>query len=73
MRPVLDFSKAWVLRRVQEFPAPLCGSCNIPTWVLKRDDGQQGWSRVGYACPSCGESLRHRTRNAGECGFAAAQ
>lgn len=67
MQPVLDFSKANVLRRVQEFPAPLCAACNVPMWVIKRDARIAGPSRFGYACHQCGESIRHRPRPPAEC------
>jgi len=44
---------------VQEFPAPLCRSCNVAMWVIKRDgENDSRLNRYGYSCRHCGEIWR---------------
>jgi hypothetical protein len=47
-------------RLVQEFPAPLCRSCNETMWVIKRDgETNRRLNRFGYNCRVCGQTWRH--------------
>lgn len=60
MRAERDRGSMTSHRLVHEFPAPLCRSCNVAMWVIKRDgERDPRHNRFGYSCRHCGEIWRH--------------
>lgn len=60
MQAERDYGRMIPYRLVQEFPAPLCRSCNVAMWVIKRDGPiDSRLNRFGYSCRRCGETWRH--------------
>jgi len=63
MQPEGEYGSLAPHRLVQEFPAPLCRSCNVAMWVIKRDGEMcPRLNRFGYNCRRCGETWRHTRR-----------
>jgi hypothetical protein len=49
--------------QVLEFPAPLCGPCNIPMWVnktIRHSTDQSIALKTDYRCPLCDAQIRLR-------------
>jgi hypothetical protein len=60
MQAELEYTRVTPHRLVQEFPAPLCRSCNVTMWVIKRDgETDRRLNRFGYNCRICGQTWRH--------------
>jgi hypothetical protein len=60
MQAEREYTKMAPHHLVQEFPAPLCRSCNVTMWVIKRDgETDRRLNRFGYNCRLCGQTWRH--------------
>jgi len=57
MQAEQEYTRVTPHRLVQEFPAPLCQSCNATMWVIKRDgETNRRLNRFGYIAGACGET-----------------
>jgi hypothetical protein len=63
MRPVDHTDPVTISVQVLEFPAPMCGPCNVPMWVnktIRHSTDQAITLKTDYQCPLCNAQIRLR-------------
>jgi len=63
MHPGSHVDPVTISVQVLEFPAPMCGPCNIPMWVnktIRHSTDQAITLKTDYQCPLCNAQIRLR-------------
>lgn len=63
MHPVDHADPVTISVQVLEFPAPMCGPCNVPMWVnktIRHSTDQAITLKTDYQCPLCNAQIRLR-------------